>query len=228
MSKNILILEDDQNIRELMSLHLQRDGFQVFEAKEVDEAKEHLKRTKLDLMLVDWMLPGLTGLDFLRWLKLQTEFSSIPILMVTARVEPQDVVLGLEEGADDYLTKPFEISVFKARVRALLRRADLAQNRTNDSEEIKIGSLLINAKTCEVLISDVKVELTPSEFKILMILASDRGRVFTRDHLVKMIQGEGVNVVGRTVDTHVFGLRKKLGSEAEWIETIRGIGYRVK
>lgn len=149
--------------------------------------------------------------------------------MVTAKTEPQDIVLGLEKGADDYLTKPFNPAVFVARVKALARRAQSEDTSTGKPEdEVQVNGLKVNFKSYEVSYNGEPLHLTPSEFKLLGALVQNRGVVLTREQLIENIQGEGINVVGRTIDTHVFGLRKKLGEWGDRIETIRGVGYRVK
>jgi two-component system, OmpR family, phosphate regulon response regulator PhoB len=179
-------------------------------------------------MVLDWMLPQMSGIELLKTLD-QEAASKIPVLMVTAKAEPENIVQGLEAGADDYITKPFEPAIFSARVKALLRRSS-AQKSAEDSEqkEINIGPLSLNTETYEVKLSGEVVHLTPSEFKILSTMASSQGKVLTRDHLISVVQGDGISVTGRTIDTHVFGLRKKMGEASDWIETIRGVGYRVK
>jgi two-component system phosphate regulon response regulator PhoB len=146
--------------------------------------------------------------------------------MVTARAHASDIVLGLEMGADDYLTKPFELPVFLARVRALLRRAKASSGVP--SRRLTIGELSVDLDTYKVSCGKKELQLTPSEFKLLVALMRSQGRVLTREMLIDMVQGEGVTVVDRAIDTHVFGLRKKLGRCAELIETIRGVGYRIR
>lgn len=219
----ILVIEDEHEIRELISLLLLRQGHRVQQCGSATEGLEHLKNNQFDMIILDWMLPQMSGIEFLKTLS-----PEIPVLMVTAKTEPQDIVMGLESGADDYITKPFEPSVLTARVRALLRRS--AQNKSGEAktELLKIGNISLNLATYEVLINQEPVHLTPSEFKILSEMMASQGRVLTRDYLIEVVQGEGISVTGRTVDTHVFGLRKKLGAEADWIETIRGVGYRIR
>jgi two-component system phosphate regulon response regulator PhoB len=187
------------------------------------EAQRELDRSSFDLVILDWMLPGFSGIDFLKSLK--RTHPDISVLMVTAKTEPADIVQGLESGADDYLTKPFDSKVLLARVRALLRRV---QQSPKSAEILQVGEIQMNLSTYEVLVSKQPVHLTPSEFKILSEMMLNQGKVLTRERLIKTVQGEGVTVTGRTIDTHVFGLRKKLGTQADWVETIRGVGYRIR
>lgn len=224
-STRVLVVEDEKEIRELMALHLLRQGFKVRECSSVEEAIGELNQASYSLVVLDWMLPGLSGLDFLDHLRGQNSPPSV--LMVTAMTEPSDIVQGLEKGADDYLTKPFEPAIFMARVKALLRRSQIVEQKTAP-RKVTLGDLSINFETYEMILKGEKLHLTPSEFKLLSTMIHHRGRVLTRDQLIDQIQGEGINVVGRTVDTHVFGLRKKLGDWADNIETIRGVGYRVR
>lgn len=223
-SAQVLVIEDETEIRELISLLLLRQGYRVQQSASAVEGLELLKKTEFDLIILDWMLPQMSGLEFLKAVPpLKT-----PILMVTAKSEPQDIVSGLESGADDYITKPFEPSVLTARVRSLLRRTQLSGTKPVDSEVLSNGRIVMNLKTYDVKINGEPVHLTPSEFKILSEMMGSQGRVLTRDHLIDVVQGEGISVTGRTIDTHVFGLRKKLGAESDWIETIRGVGYRIR
>jgi two-component system, OmpR family, phosphate regulon response regulator PhoB len=223
----ILLIEDETEIRELMALHILRNGFALDECASAESGLEKIAQQSYALVVVDWMLPGLSGVEFIERLKLKNNTASI--LMVTAKTEPADIVNGLGKGADDYLTKPFEPSVFIARVKALLRRHESITAESLPRErKIKIGDLTINFDTYDVRLLGEKLHLTPSEYKLLSTMIQKRGKVLTRDELIEQVQGEGVSVVGRTVDTHVFGLRKKLGSWSDQIETLRGIGYRVK
>lgn len=222
-SVNVMVVEDEKEIRELMSLHLLRQGYRVQECATTAEARGSLLSNKYDLIVLDWMLPGESGVELAQ--SLRSEKVESRILMVTAKTESQDIVEGLEKGADDYLTKPFDPKVFLARVKALLRR-NATHQANNDM--IEIADLKLNTNSFEVRLGAEALHLTPSEFKLLQTMMENVGRVLTRDQLIEQIQGEGVNVVGRTVDTHVFGLRKKLGTWGDRIETIRGVGYRVK
>lgn len=238
-TERILVVEDESEIRDLIVLHLKRDGHTALDAVgSVEEAFPLLDAHQYSLVVLDWMLPGMSGVEMARRLRAKADRDNLAILMVTARAEAGDIVAGLEAGADDYLSKPFEPAVLIARVRALLRRhrrptasAVAGAGATSGDaiiESFTIGDLSIDSATYEVKCAGEQVALTPSEFKLLQTLAQNRGRVLTRESLIQHVQGEGVSVVGRTVDTHVFGLRKKLGSCADVIETVRGIGYRVK
>ncbi len=232
---SILVVEDDHEIRDLICLQLKKENYNVDEASSGEQALQKIKKSKYDLLILDWMLPGLTGIEVTKALKARAlqmdndqsseHLHNTPILMVTAKSEAHDIVKGLEAGADDYVTKPFDLNVLKARVQALLRRAK--SHKPQDLENIKLGTLQINTKSHDVSCGGENVQLTLSEFKLLTALIANQGAVLTRDKLIGLIQGEGVAVIDRTVDTHVFGLRKKLGSCADLIETVRGIGYRI-
>jgi len=222
----ILVVEDEDDIRDLISLHLKREGYGVDLASDGEEGMGKLSSESYDLLILDWMLPGMSGLDITRSLRADKNMQALPILMVTARMEAADIVLGLEAGTDDYVTKPFEIPVLMARVRALLRRSGRVTEVLE--EMIQLGSLVIDSKAHEVKCEGTTLSLTPSEFKLLVALVQNRGRVLTRDQLIDCVQGSGVSVVDRAIDTHVFGLRKKLAGCSELIETVRGVGYRVR
>ena len=228
-SAQVLVVEDEAEIRELISLLLLRQGHRVQQCTTAIEALESLKKNHYDLMILDWMLPHMSGLDLLKNYYHGAE-KKMPVLMVTAKAEPQDIVQGLEAGADDYITKPFEPSVFSARIKALLRRLPQAGNGSAQTgadfkveDILMVGELKINLASYEVTCRGQAIHLTPSEFKILSTMAQSRGRVLTRDQLIGIVQGDGISVTGRTIDTHVFGLRKKLEDCSDWIETIRGV-----
>lgn len=230
----VLVVEDEVDVRDLIALHLKREGLDVDVADTVESAWSMLESRSYALVVLDWMLPGASGVELARRLRATATSLSAEaaILMVTARAEASDIVQGLEAGADDYVTKPFEPAVLLARVRALLRRVQSLSPAPSEASEagetLRLGSLTIDPNAYEVRCGEEPISLTPSEFKLLLALAHSRGRVLTRDSLIGQVQGEGVSVVGRTVDTHVFGLRKKLGACADVIETVRGVGYRVR
>ncbi|MFM6928700.1 MAG: response regulator transcription factor [Bdellovibrio sp.] len=228
-SVQVMVVEDEQEIRELMALHLLRQGYKVTECSSAEEALAELNKRSYQLFVLDWMLPGISGVDIVNPIKAKNSHAAV--LMVTAKAEPQDIVVGLENGADDFLTKPFNPAVFVARAKALLRRSQIAQapsGTVNPENEVSIHGLKMNFKTYEISYLNEPLHLTPSEFKLLGTLVQNQGVVLTREKLIENIQGEGISVVGRTIDTHVFGLRKKLGDWGDRIETIRGVGYRVK
>lgn len=223
---DVLVVEDEIEIRELMSLLLLRQGHTVKQCASVPEAMDCLKKSQFDLIVLDWMLPQVNGIEMLK--SMPQSDGRPPVLMVTAKAEPQDIVTGLEAGADDYVAKPFEPSVFNARVTALLRRSGQLKDKKANQETLQFGSMVIDLKAYEVRIQGQVVHMTPSEFKIIAYMGQNAGRVMTRDHLISIVQGDGISVTGRTIDTHVFGMRKKLGECADFIETIRGVGYRMK
>jgi DNA-binding response OmpR family regulator len=229
MMTKVMVVEDERDVRELLVLHLKREGYQVSAFEDAEESLERFQAEKFDLIVLDWMLPKMSGLDFCKTLR--TKFNSqIPVLLLTARADTMDKVLGLEIGADDYLTKPFEIREFVARVRALLRRgsAPAAGGPGGDRTELVIGPFKLNSAAKKVYLENEEVSLTPNEYKLLSTLMQKAGTTFDRGDLIKLIQGPAVAVVDRTIDTSVLGLRKKLGVHADWVETVRGFGYRFK
>lgn len=228
MSKKVLVVEDEMEIRQLIALHLKRDGFEVEEVSDGEAAIQKLTNNEYNIVLLDWMLPQMSGVEITKWMRGQEKLKQIPILMVTAKVDPEHVAAGLDAGADDYLPKPFDTLVLKARVNALMRRSQWLHASRESSKDIAIGALTLKPDEYEIHMEGDKLDLTKSEYKLLETLMSNQGKVLSRERLINEIQGSDVNVVGRTVDTHVFGLRKKLGPHADLIETIRGIGYRVK
>ena len=224
-SKNILVVEDDLDIRELISFNLQNEGHQVFEAKDgeagIDKAREKLP----DLILLDLMLPGIQGLDVCRVIKSNQETKETPIIMVTALGQEEDIVKGLETGADDYITKPFSIKVLIARVNAVLKRSiEVGEDKSKD---ILINGINIKTRSREVRVNENPInDLTFSEFQILYLLAGHPGWVFTRYQIIDKIRGDNYPVTDRSVDFQIVGLRKKLGDAGKLIKTVRGVGYR--
>jgi two-component system phosphate regulon response regulator PhoB len=235
----VLVVEDEQDIQDLLVLHLKREGFEVIACADGASAWKHLNETDFSLIVLDWMLPGgLSGIEIARQLREKRKGDPMSVLMLTARVADADIVAGLEAGADDYVTKPFEMPVLLARVRALIRRSRWIEEalaggnakvvrKAGPLEVLKIGDLELGVDSHEVKFKAKALELTPYEFKLLYALMRSAGKVLTRDHLIEQIQGSGVSVVDRAIDTHVFGLRKKLGAAADYVETVRGVGYRV-
>ncbi len=224
MAKKLLVVEDETDVKNLMLLHLQREGYACTAVENGEEALTLLQEKEYHLAILDWMLPGLSGLELCK--KLKNRLPLLPILMVTARSDSTDIVLGLEMGADDYVIKPFEIPVFLARVRTLLRRLSSAQAAAG--KMLQMGDLSLDCERHEVRCAGERIDLTASEFKLLAALMANPGRVLSRKKLIEEVQGAGMVVIDRVIDTHVFGLRKKLGSCGDIVETIRSIGYRVK
>ncbi|MEK6579556.1 MAG: response regulator transcription factor [Bdellovibrionota bacterium] len=227
-AKSILVVEDEQDVADLLALHLKREGYSPLVCDNGEEALKLVsERNDFHLLILDWMLPGVSGLDLCRHVRKRPgKDGQVPILMVTARADAADIVLGLEVGADDYMTKPFEIPILLARVRALLRRGEIqAGSATSPPGDQRIR---MDVDSFRVFCEGAEVILTRYEFNLLHALLSNRGKVLTRKMLVSLVQGTDVSVIDRTIDTHVFGLRKKLGRCAEIIETIRGVGYRVQ
>ena len=221
----VLVVEDEEDVRNLMLLHLQRDGHQATGLEDSEKALQALQNPKnFDLVILDWMLPGLSGLELCKRLA-----GKLPILMVTARADTADIVLGLEMGADDYLTKPFQVSVFMARVRALLRRASAQKQNPSQSPTVfESSGLRLDTMAHKVTVHEEVVKLTPSEFKALALMMKEPGLIFSRSKLISLIQGEGITVTDRAIDTLIFGLRKNIGPCSDLIETVRGVGYRMR
>ncbi len=227
MSLKVLVVEDEKDISDLMMLHLKREGHEVMVVEDGEEALKVLERDVFQLVILDWMLPGLSGLEICKKIRAENNrFKQLPVLMVTARAHTTDIVLGLEMGADDYLSKPFEIPIFLARVRALLRRQ--VGGEEPQGKTLIAGQITVDTEAYRTLCGKKEVQLTPSEFKLMVALLKNQGRVLTRERLIDLVQGEGVTVVDRAIDTHIFGLRKKLGKCGDVVETIRGVGYRIR
>lgn len=223
--KKILIIEDDADIRELIRYHLIRDGYRVLEAAGGRDGLELARSEAFDLILLDLMLPELGGLDVCRALKSYPKIAGTPIIMVTAKGEEADIVVGLELGADDYIVKPFSPRVLMARIRSVLRRKE-TPSMALEGEVLRIANLTIHQGKHEVRVDDDVVELTKDEFRILQFLASKPGWVFTRYQIVDAVKGEDYAVTDRAVDVQIVHLRKKLGPCGKFIETVRGVGYR--
>lgn len=228
--KKILIIEDEPNIRELVLYNLKANGYEGIQAEDGIMGITMVHREKPDLILLDIMLPGKNGYDICK--ELREEGNNTPIIMLTAKTEEIDKVLGLEFGADDYISKPFGIRELMARIKAVLRRYEGAGEQTSAGEHIlKIDDLEINIERHQVKIGEASIDLTLKEFELLCFLAENRGHVLTRDQLLDKVWGIEYAGETRTVDVHIRYLRKKLGKhggEDKYIETIRGKGYKLK
>jgi DNA-binding response OmpR family regulator len=225
MSKLVAVVDDEPDIVELVSLHLEKTGFNVAKFFKAANFLKFLESTTPDLVILDLMLPDADGFEICKYIKKQDHLSSIPIIMLTAKGEEMERILGLELGADDYVTKPFSVKELVARVKVVLRRPP-AQELTG---KIDVGGILsIDAAKHEVLFKEKKILLTTTEFKILKFLAEKKGWVFTRDQILDHLWGQEKAVVDRTVDVHIKHLREKLGSAAKFIKNVRGVGYKLE
>jgi len=226
---HILLVEDEQDLLELLRYNLTREGFSVETAMTGEDGLKKARKMgkQLDLVLLDLMLPGIDGLEVCRTLKGRDHTSGIPVIMLTAKGEEADIVKGLEYGADDYIAKPFSPRVLLARIIAVLRRSEGA-SRNDNSSVIEVGSVQIDTERHEVLVKGEQVTLTATEFKLLSLLASKAGRVFTRQQIIGTIHEGYAAVTDRSVDVQVVSIRRKLGEAGRNIETVRGVGYRFR
>jgi two-component system phosphate regulon response regulator PhoB/two-component system alkaline phosphatase synthesis response regulator PhoP len=223
LKKTIAIIDDEPDIVELITIHLNKAGFDAIGFHNAEDFFDFIGNDIPDLILLDLMLPDADGFEVCKYLKKKDTFSSIPIIMLTARGEETDKIVGLELGADDYVTKPFSPKELVARVKAVLRR----QKREEPSNKIEIGDILtIFPEKHEAYVQGNKIELTPTEFKILTLLVSKKGWVYTRDQILDYLWGHEKAVLDRTVDVHIKHLREKLGRAAALIKNIRGVGYK--
>ena len=225
-SETVLIVEDDADIRELIRYNMEREGYKVVECASAEEAEDCLKRTVPGLVLLDLMLPGTDGFAFCRAIRANERTAQVPVIMVTARDEDADIVAGLEVGADDYVTKPFSARILSARVRAVLRRRALEPG--DEKNLLSRGPIEIDRTHHAVKIDGQPLTLTLSEFKTLDLFMKRPGVVFSRYQIVDAVHGADYPVTDRSVDVQIVGLRRKLGKYSDLIETIRGVGYRMK
>ena len=223
-AKSVLVVEDEPDVLDLVAFHLGRAGYQVLRADRGAKAQEYLKRTRPDLVILDLMLPDMSGLEILQTMGEDGRLRGVPVIILSARASTEDRVLGLELGAVDYVPKPFSPRELVLRVRAVLARHATAERE----RPLAIGELVIDRTQHRVLVAGAEVVLTATEFRLLHFLASHPGRVFTRDQLLTRVIGEEAIVIDRNIDVHVRAIRKKLGEQRQLVETIRGVGYRFK
>lgn len=224
--KVVLVVEDEESILELLRYNLDKAGFVVIPAGSGEDGLSLARRRRPDLILLDLMLPGIDGLEVCRQLKRSKETESIPVVMLTARGEEADIVAGLELGADDYLTKPFSPRVLLAHIRATLRRA--ASPQASPPDTLSAGGIFLDRGRREATVAGRPLDLTFTEFEVLWHLASRPGMVFTRSRIVDAVRGADYPVTERAVDVQIVGLRRKLGEAGALIETVRGVGYRLR
>ncbi len=229
---NVLVVEDEADIQQLVSYNLIKAGLNVTCADSGEEAIEKLRAEKIDCVLLDLMLPGISGIEVCRAMRKAEghTYRFIPIIMLTAKGEEEDIVAGLDCGADDYITKPFSPKVLIARIKAVVKRVVADQNQTDESRKtvIVVDGLEIDKGRHEVNLDGAEVQLTTTEFSILSLLAEKPGWVFTRQQIIDHVRGYDFLITPRAVDVQIFGLRKKLGDSGKMIETVRGIGYRYR
>lgn len=224
--KNALIVEDEEDILKLLEITLKKDGFEATGVTSGEDALKIAKKELFDFVILDLMLPGIDGLEVCKNFRNNSAFKTMPIIMLTAKGEEEDIVKGLEYGADDYLTKPFSPKVLLARINTILRRQN---NNTYDKNSIiNVNDLYIHPAKHEAMIKDKPLKLTAAEFRVLHLLASKPGWVLSRYKIIDEIKGEDYSVTDRSVDVLMVGLRKKLGKCGHYIETVRGTGYKFK
>ena len=221
---NILVIEDEPDIRKTLEYNISREGHKVLTAGSIHDAEKILQSQSLSLVLLDLMLPDGSGLDFCRKLKTNSKTESIPVIILTAKDDEVDKVVGFELGADDYVTKPFSVRELILRIKAVLKRGEVKKDIVE--VERQFGDLKIDIESHEVYVDEMQIELTALEFKLLNQLVETRGRVQSRDQLLTEVWGYSAEVTTRTVDTHIKRLRNKLGSMGKYVQTIRGVGYK--
>ena len=220
----VLVVDDEKFFQDLMAGILMSEGYEVRIAGSGEEALKAVRKEKFNLIILDLMLPGVQGMELCSMLRSSEETSSIPVIMLTAKSEELDKVLGLEMGADDYVTKPFSPRELIARIRVILRRG----RESLLDEKIERGNIIIDSARHKIIVSNEEVVLTFTEFKLLEFMARRPGIVFSRDQILDAISGDNTIVTDRTVDAHIKSLRHKLGKAKDYIETVRGAGYRFK
>jgi two-component system phosphate regulon response regulator PhoB len=225
MRKTVLIVEDEADLAELIQFNLDREGYDCRTIGDGAEALVEIRREAPDLLVLDRMLPGASGDEIIKSLKQERHLSRIPIIMLTAKAEEADELVGFALGADDYVAKPFSMKLLLARVSAVLKRSG---EISADTKVITAGPISIDTERHEVTVDRDAVLLTATEFKLLKTLVAAGGRVLSRSQLIDSVMGTGVAVTDRTIDVHITSLRKKLGNSASWIQTIRGIGYTAR
>ncbi len=224
ITKTVYIVEDEPDIRETLSYNLSQEGFKVSEFSDAETCLNKIHKKKPDLLILDLMLPGMSGLDLCKEIRADKTLKNLAIIMLTAKGEEVDRIIGFELGADDYVTKPFSVRELILRVKVILKK----QTESVESNElVEFGPIKLNLDAHEVLINNDEIILTALEFKLLKHLLQRRGRVQTRDQLLGNVWGYSSEVTTRTVDTHIKRLREKLGTVGDYIQTVRGVGYRL-
>lgn len=226
MATTILVVEDDVAIRDMLSFSLKQSGFECDSASDAEQGLEYLKNQHPDLILLDWMLPGIDGIEFIRRLRANENLADIPVIMLTAKGESEDLVKGLSVGADDYINKPFSPPELMARIKAVLRRC--RGNDDEDTQTLSCGELVLDMKSHRVTVSDQRIDLGPTEFRLLQFFMKNPERAYSRGQLLDYVWGDTVYIEERTVDVHIRRLRKALepSGNDNLVQTVRGVGYR--
>lgn len=223
-TKRIAVVEDEEDLRNLLKLHLERDGYEVLLFSNGDAFLDFADKNRLGLVILDLMMPGTGGLDVCRILRTDEKNSDVPVIILTAKSTEADIVVGLELGADDYITKPFSMRELQARIKSMFRRI----SKSESENILSNGAVTVHVDRFQVLVEGEPVQLTATEFSILAFLMRRKGRVLTRNQILDSLGGDRQYVIDRTVDVHILNIRKKLGDAGKMIETIRGIGYRME
>ena len=226
MAHCVLIVEDEPDIRKTIDYNLSKESFKVVQAESIAEGEKALAANKIDVIILDLMLPDGSGLTLCRDIKSDAKTKHIPVIILTAKTEEVDRVVGFELGADDYVTKPFSVRELILRVKAILKRSVDSTQQENDISDMEAGDLRLNLDAHQVFVRDEEIAITALEFRLLKHLLDRRGRVQTRDQLLEEVWGYSSDVTTRTVDTHIKRLREKLLGAGDCIQTIRGVGYR--
>ncbi len=224
MNLNILVVEDEDAIREMLVMVLEQANFRVIEAASAELALSVLAENRVDLLLLDWMLPGISGVELARRLKRDASYKDLPIILLTARGEEEDKIRGLEIGADDYVTKPFSPKELQARIKAVLRRS----GKLTELGQLTVGDVTLDAEQHRLTIAGKTVDVSPTEFRLMQFFMTNPDKVYSRTHLLDQVWGRSVYIEERTVDVHIRRLRKLLAEfgREELIQTVRGFGYR--
>ncbi|MCQ8104341.1 phosphate regulon transcriptional regulator PhoB [Methylomonas sp. SURF-2] len=224
LNLNILVVEDEDAIREMLVMVLEQADFQVTAAASAEEALRLLAESRVDLLVLDWMLPGISGVELARRLKREAGFKDLPIILLTARGEEEDKIRGLEIGADDYMTKPFSPKELVARIKAVMRRS----GKLNDTGQLSVGDLTLDAEQHRLTIGGRTLDVSPTEFRLMQFFMTHPDKVYSRTHLLDQVWGRSVYIEERTVDVHIRRLRKLLAEfdREDLIQTVRGFGYR--
>ena len=225
MTSRVLVIEDEPDIRKTIDYNLSKESYEVIQASSIEEGENALASNKIDVIILDLMLPDGSGLTLCRDIKSEPSTKNIPVIILTAKTEEVDRVVGFELGADDYVTKPFSVRELILRVKAILKRGVSTEIKTDNIQD-SFGELTLNYDEHQAYINNEEISLTALEFKLLKHLINRKGRVQTRDQLLEDVWGYSSNVTTRTVDTHIKRLREKLGIVGDYIQTIRGVGYR--